>query len=40
MFASSETGVPSGGLVQCSDCHNPHGTGTVRQLRSLPSGDA
>ena len=28
------------GLVQCSDCHNPHGTGTVRQLRSLPSGDA
>jgi DmsE family decaheme c-type cytochrome len=28
------------GLVQCSDCHNPHGTATVRQLRSLPSGDA
>ena len=28
------------GLVQCADCHNPHGTGTVRQLRSLPSGDA
>lgn len=28
------------GLVQCNDCHNPHGTGTVRQLRSLPSGDA
>jgi len=27
------------GLVQCSDCHNPHGTGTVRQLRTLPSGD-
>jgi DmsE family decaheme c-type cytochrome len=27
------------GLVQCNDCHNPHGTGTVRQLRSLPSGD-
>jgi DmsE family decaheme c-type cytochrome len=20
------------GLVQCNDCHNPHGTGTVRQL--------
>jgi predicted CXXCH cytochrome family protein len=28
------------GLVQCADCHNPHGTATVRQLRSLPSGDA
>jgi DmsE family decaheme c-type cytochrome len=28
------------GLVQCSDCHNPHGTGSVRQLRSMPSGDA
>lgn len=28
------------GLVQCNDCHNPHGTGTVRQLRALPSGDA
>jgi DmsE family decaheme c-type cytochrome len=28
------------GLVQCSDCHNPHGTGTIRQLRSLASGDA
>jgi DmsE family decaheme c-type cytochrome len=28
------------GLVQCNDCHNPHGTGTVRQLRTLPSGDA
>jgi DmsE family decaheme c-type cytochrome len=27
------------GLVQCSDCHNPHGTATVRQLRALPSGD-
>ena len=22
------------------DCHNPHGTATVRQLRNLPSGDA
>ena len=28
------------GLVQCNDCHNPHGTATVRQLRTLPSGDA
>jgi len=28
------------GLVQCNDCHNPHGTGTIRQVRSLPSGDA
>jgi DmsE family decaheme c-type cytochrome len=26
--------------VQCVDCHNPHGTATVRQLRSLPGGDA
>jgi DmsE family decaheme c-type cytochrome len=28
------------GLMQCVDCHNPHGTAAVRQLRSLPSGDA
>jgi DmsE family decaheme c-type cytochrome len=28
------------GLVQCSDCHNVHGTGTVRQVRTLPGGDA
>jgi DmsE family decaheme c-type cytochrome len=28
------------GLVQCSDCHNPHGTGTIRQLRTLAGGDA
>lgn len=28
------------GLVQCSDCHNVHGTGTVRQLRTTPNGDA
>jgi DmsE family decaheme c-type cytochrome len=28
------------GLMQCNDCHNPHGTATVRQLRTLPSGDA
>ena len=27
------------GLVQCSDCHNVHGTGTVRQVRALPGGD-
>ena len=26
-------------LVQCSDCHNPHGTATLRQVRTLPSGD-
>ncbi len=28
------------GLVQCNDCHNPHGTATVRQVSTLPSGDA
>jgi len=28
------------GLVRCNDCHNPHGTATVRQARTLPSGDA
>ncbi|HKS73176.1 MAG TPA: DmsE family decaheme c-type cytochrome [Terriglobales bacterium] len=28
------------GLVECSDCHNVHGTGTIRQVRTLPSGDA
>jgi DmsE family decaheme c-type cytochrome len=28
------------GLVQCIDCHNPHGTATVRQSHTLPSGDA
>ena len=28
------------GLVQCADCHNPHGTGTVRQVQTLASGDA
>jgi DmsE family decaheme c-type cytochrome len=28
------------GLVQCSDCHNVHGTTTLRQVRALPSGDA
>jgi DmsE family decaheme c-type cytochrome len=28
------------GLVECSDCHNVHGTATVRQVRALPSGDA
>src|ERR1019366_42648 len=28
------------GLVQGNDCHNPHGTATVRQVRVLPSGDA
>lgn len=28
------------GLVRCSDCHNAHGTATLRQVRALPSGDA
>lgn len=28
------------GLIQCSDCHNVHGTGTLRQVRSTPNGDA
>jgi len=28
------------GLVSCNDCHNVHGTGTIRQVRTLPSGDA
>jgi DmsE family decaheme c-type cytochrome len=27
------------GLVQCSDCHNTHGTTTLRQVRALPNGD-
>ncbi|HEX8815888.1 MAG TPA: DmsE family decaheme c-type cytochrome [Terriglobales bacterium] len=28
------------GLIQCADCHNVHGTTTVRQVRALPNGDA
>jgi DmsE family decaheme c-type cytochrome len=28
------------GFIQCSDCHNAHGTGILRQVRTLPSGDA
>jgi DmsE family decaheme c-type cytochrome len=28
------------GLILCSDCHNPHGTGTLRQVKTLPDGDA
>jgi DmsE family decaheme c-type cytochrome len=28
------------GLVQCADCHNVHGTTTLRQVRALPGGDA
>lgn len=28
------------GLIQCSDCHNVHGTTTLRQAKTLPSGDA
>jgi DmsE family decaheme c-type cytochrome len=27
------------GLVQCSDCHNVHGTNTLRQVRAGASGD-
>jgi len=28
------------GLVQCDDCHNVHGTTTIRQVKTLPSGNA
>ena len=28
------------GLIHCSDCHNVHGTTTLRQAKTLPSGDA
>jgi len=28
------------GLVQCSDCHDLHGAATLRQAKSVPSGDA
>lgn len=28
------------GLIGCSDCHNVHGTTTLRNLRTTPSGDA
>jgi len=28
------------GLIQCSDCHNVHGTTTLRQVRTVPTGDA
>lgn len=28
------------GLINCSDCHNVHGTTTLRQVKTLPSGDA
>lgn len=28
------------GLIRCDDCHNVHGTTTLRQVRALPSGDA
>jgi DmsE family decaheme c-type cytochrome len=28
------------GLVQCSDCHNVHGTGGLRQVRTFSTGDA
>jgi DmsE family decaheme c-type cytochrome len=28
------------GLIRCSDCHNVHGTTTIRQARTQPSGDA
>ena len=28
------------GLVECDDCHNVHGTTTIRQLKAKPNGDA
>jgi len=28
------------GLLQCNDCHNPHGTAIAGQLRTMPNGDA
>ena len=28
------------GLVQCSDCHNLHGSGAPREARSVPGGEA
>ncbi len=28
------------GLIQCSDCHNVHGTGDLRQARSAAGGEA
>jgi DmsE family decaheme c-type cytochrome len=28
------------GLVKCDDCHNVHGTTTIRQARTMPNGDA
>jgi DmsE family decaheme c-type cytochrome len=28
------------GLIRCADCHNVHGTTTLRQVRAMPSGDA
>lgn len=28
------------GLVECSDCHNVHGTTGLRQVKASPSGDA
>ena len=28
------------GLVECADCHNLHGTSTLRQVRNVASGDA
>ena len=28
------------GLIQCSDCHNVHGTTALRQVRAMPTGDA
>jgi DmsE family decaheme c-type cytochrome len=27
-------------LVECGDCHNVHGTTTLRQVKALPNGDA
>jgi DmsE family decaheme c-type cytochrome len=28
------------GFIRCGDCHNVHGTTTLRQVRALPQGDA
>jgi DmsE family decaheme c-type cytochrome len=28
------------GLIQCSDCHDVHGTAQLRQVRATPGGDA
>jgi DmsE family decaheme c-type cytochrome len=42
--AKADFGMPyhhrvDSGLMRCSDCHNPHGTTTLRQVRAMPTGD-